>query len=139
MILIILLLLEIATALGEQRRVLHRRFCIATSFVHCVLISLTLTARMRAVRVTVVVPCVCVSVRSFLPPCASRPRNIGTYVFTATRKKPFIIVIFAKNASFRSYGIIRLPRMPLTTPEPQIRIPMESTQRGHDITIRDFN
>ena len=40
--------------------------------------------------VTVVVPrvCVCVfvrvSVRSFLPPRASRPRNIGTYVFTAT-------------------------------------------------------
>ena len=29
---------------------------------------------------------VCVSVRSFLPPHASRPRNIGTYVFTATRK-----------------------------------------------------
>ena len=63
--------------------------------------------------------CVCVSVRSFLPPRASRPRNIGTYVFTATRKKTFIIVIFAKNASFRSYGVICLPRMPLTTPEPQ--------------------
>ena len=31
--------------------------------------------------------CVCVSVRSFLPPRASRPRNIGTYVFTATWKK----------------------------------------------------
>ena len=30
--------------------------------------------------------CVCVSVRSFLPPRASRPRNIGTYVFTATWK-----------------------------------------------------
>ena len=30
--------------------------------------------------------CVCVSVRSFLPPRASRPRNIGTYVFTATRR-----------------------------------------------------
>ena len=29
---------------------------------------------------------VCVSVRSFLPPRASRPRNIGTYVFIATRK-----------------------------------------------------
>ena len=28
---------------------------------------------------------VCVSVRSFLPPRASRPRNIGMYVFTATR------------------------------------------------------
>ena len=40
--------------------------------------------------VTVVVPrvcvCVCVSVRSFLPPRASRPRNIGMYVFTATRR-----------------------------------------------------
>ena len=35
---------------------------------------------MRAARVTVVVPCVCVcvSVRSFLPPRASRPRNIGS-------------------------------------------------------------
>ena len=63
--------------------------------------------------------CVCVSVRSFLPPRASRPRNIGTYVFTATRKKTFIIVIFAKNASFSSYGVICLPLMPLTTPEPQ--------------------
>ena len=34
-------------------------------------------------------------------------------------EKTFIIVIFAKNASFRSYGVICLPRMPLTTPEPQ--------------------
>ena len=60
---------------------------------------------------------VCVSVRSFLPPCASRPRNIGTYVFTATRKTLLyiIIVIFAENASFRSYGVICL----LTTPEQQ--------------------
>ena len=24
--------------------------------------------------------CLCVSVRSFLPPCASTPRNVGTYV-----------------------------------------------------------
>ena len=57
------------------------------------------------------------SVRGFLPPRASRPRNIGTYVFTATRKTLLyiIIVIFAKNASFRSYGIICLPRMPLTS------------------------
>ena len=30
--------------------------------------------------------CVYVSVRSFLPPRASRPQNIDTYVFTATRK-----------------------------------------------------
>ena len=51
--------------------------------------------------------CVCVSVRSFLPPRASISRNIGTYVFTATRKTIYIgiiIVIFAENASFRSYG-----------------------------------
>ena len=51
--------------------------------------------------------CVCVSVRSFLPPRASISRNIGTYVFTATRKTLYIgiiIVIFAENASFRIYG-----------------------------------
>ena len=39
---------------------------------------------------TAVVPrvcvCVCVSVHSFLPVRASRPQNIGTYVFTATQK-----------------------------------------------------
>ena len=53
----------------------------------------------------------CVSVRSFLPPRASRPRNIGSYVFTATRKTLYIviiIVIFAENGSFGSYGIICL-------------------------------
>ena len=51
--------------------------------------------------------CVCVSVRSFLPPRASISRNIGTYVFTATWKTLYIgiiIVIFAENASFRSYS-----------------------------------
>ena len=39
-----------------------------------------------------------VSVRSFLPLRTSRPRNIGTYVFTAARKTLYIaiiIVIFA--------------------------------------------
>ena len=54
--------------------------------------------------------CVCVSVRSFLPPRASISRNIGTYVFTATQKTLYIaiiIVIFAENASF-SYGRRRL-------------------------------
>ena len=29
---------------------------------------------------------VCVSVRSYLPPCTSRPRNIGMYILIATRK-----------------------------------------------------
>ena len=33
-----------------------------------------------------------VSVRSFLPPRASRPRNIGTYVFTATDEKLFYLL-----------------------------------------------
>ena len=49
--------------------------------------------------------CVCVSVCSFLPSRASRPRNIGTYVFTETRKTLYIGIIimsFAENASFRS-------------------------------------
>ena len=34
----------------------------------------------------VVCVCVCLFVYSFLPPRASTPRNIGAYVFTATRK-----------------------------------------------------
>ena len=59
--------------------------------------------------------CVYVSVLSFMPPHASRLRNIGTYGFTATRKN----LIFTKNVSFRSEGVICLPRMPPTTPEPQ--------------------
>ena len=61
--------------------------------------------------------CLCMSVRSFLPPRASRPRNIGTYVFTTTRKTLLyiIIMIFVENVSFRSYGVICLPRMPLTS------------------------
>ena len=59
--------------------------------------------------VTVAVPrvCVCVSVRSFLLPRASIYRNMGTYVFTATRKTLYIgilIVILSENASFRSHG-----------------------------------
>ena len=53
--------------------------------------------------------CVFVSVRSFLPPRASRPRNIGMYVFTATRKTLLyiIIVIFAENVSFTSFACLR--------------------------------
>ena len=39
---------------------------------------------------TCVCVCVCLSVRSFLPPRVSRPRNIGTYVFTATCEKFYI-------------------------------------------------
>ena len=59
----------------------------------------------------------CVPVRSFLPPRASRPRRTcsprhGKLLY-------IIIVIFAENASFRSYGVICLPQMPRTTTEPQ--------------------
>ena len=55
---------------------------------------------------------------------ASRTRNIGKlrYVFTEARKNILyiiIVILFDENASFRSYGDICLPRMPLTTPEPQ--------------------
>ena len=75
--------------------------------------------------VNVLVPCVCASVRSFLSPRASRPQNIGTCTYirvhrdTGKRLYNYIIVIFAINASFRSFGSICLPRMPLTTPDPQ--------------------
>ena len=41
--------------------------------------------------------CVCVSVRSFLPLRASISRNIGTYVFTATRKTLYIGIIIMIN------------------------------------------
>ena len=62
------------------------------------------------------------SVRSFLPPRASRPRNIGTYVFTVTRKTILfiIIVILAENALF-TCKLRRhlLALVPLTTPKPQ--------------------
>ena len=63
-----------------------------------------------------------VSVRSFLPPRVSRPRNVGTYLFTATRKTILfiIIVILAENASFTCKQRRHLlASMPLTTPKPQ--------------------
>ena len=78
------------------------------------MLLLTLSAHARSESYCSCPVCVC----GFLPPRASRPQNIGTYVFTATRKT-FIIVIFAKNALFRSYGVICLPPMPPTTLNPQ--------------------
>ena len=55
----------------------------------------------------------------------------GTYVFTATRKTLYIAIII-----FDAFACLEIP---LTAPELQNRIPTESTQRGHEITIRDFN
>ena len=43
------------------------------------------------------------SVRSFLPPHATKPRNIGTYVFTATRKT----ILFTRNRSLSNIGRAR--------------------------------
>ena len=94
---------------------------------------------MRAARITVVVPCVCVCVcvcvRSFLPPHASRPRNIGTYIRVhRDTEKSLIIVIFAKK--LRSEVTASFACLLLSS---KIRIPTKSTQREYDITIRDFN
>ena len=50
--------------------------------------------------------CVFVSLHSFLPPHKSRPQNIGTYGFTATRKNPYLFVVFAKMLCSED-GIIR--------------------------------
>ena len=80
--------------------------------------------------------CACTSVHSFLPPSVPRPRNIGTYMFTATRKTILyiIIVIFAENASFRSCGVICLPRIPLATPQPQ-KYGYQRSPRNVSITL----
>ena len=81
----------------------------------------------------------CVSVRSFLPPRASRPRNIGTSVFIATRKNFYNRDFRNKNnVSFRSYGVICLPPMPPTT-RPKRRIPKKSAKGWKAIDSRDFN
>ena len=68
--------------------------------------------------------CVCVCVRSFLPPRASRPRNNYRYVRVHRDTEKFIIINnrdFREKCSvqIRSYGVICLLRMPLTTPEPK--------------------
>ena len=49
-------------------------------------------------------------------------------------------MIFAENASFRSYGVICLPQMPLTTTKPQNTYTngIQAMQHEHDITIRAF-
>ena len=52
---------------------------------------------------------VCLSIRSFLPPRASRPRNNYRYVrIHRDNETNFYNLIFAKNALFRSYGVICL-------------------------------
>ena len=88
--------------------------------------------------------CVCLFIYSFLPPRASTPRNIGAYVFTATRKtlysyynRDFLLKMLRSEATA---GVICLPRMPLTAPELQNTdtCTAESTQRGHEITIIIF-
>ena len=85
--------------------------------------------------------CVCVSVRSFLPPRASRPRNIGTYVFTATRKnfynRDFSLNMLGSEAtaSFACHGCHQLHL------NPKRWIPKESAEgwKAIDIDSRDFN
>ena len=82
--------------------------CVCVCVCHCMCVCACV-----CVCVCVCVLCVCVymSVRSFLPPRASRPRNIGnvgTYGFTVKRKT-FTILIFTKNSSFRNYGVVCLP------------------------------
>ena len=79
--------------------------------------------RFIIVTVAVLRVCVCLFVYSFLPPRASTPRNIGAYVFTATRKtlysyynRDFLLKMLRSEATA---GVICLPRMPLTAPELQ--------------------
>ena len=80
------------------------------------------------------------SVRSFLPPRASRPRNIGAYVFTATREKNYNRDFRFKKmlgseatASFACLGCHQLHL------NPKRRIPKESAEGWKAIDSRDFN
>ena len=60
---------------------------------------------------------------------------IGTYILVQRDSdKNFIILIFDKNASFRSYGVICLPRMPpITLDHPKYGYPRN--QRNVDMTL----
>ena len=57
--------------------------------------------------------CVCVPVRSFF--CRHVHLDPDVRVHRGTETLLYIIVIFAENASFKSYSVICLPRMPLTS------------------------
>ena len=59
-------------------------------FIH---IRMSFSASNNLIIVTVVVSRLCVSVRSFLPPCASRPRNIGTYIRVHRAMENFYIIV----------------------------------------------
>ena len=81
--------------MGGRRKVIHvmYKLCIDNlqsvlqlSSVQCCLLSVINPRRACAERVTVVVPCVFVSVRSFLPTRACRSQNVGTNRFTAMQK-----------------------------------------------------
>ena len=75
--------------LGLQKQLQPQKMC--TPLVYTVRCIIPIEPQ-RFIIVTVAVPrvcvcvCVCLFVYSFLPPRASTPRNIGAYVFTATRK-----------------------------------------------------
>ena len=78
----------------------------------------------------------CVSVRSFLPPRGSRSRNIGTYGFTAPRKKGlssrFSLKILRSEA-MASFACLKCHQLHLS---PKRRIPTESARRGHAILTK---
>ena len=67
--------------------------------------------------------------------------NCETTVRTCLSRhgKTFIIVIFAKNTLFRSYGVICLPSMHQLHLNPKQRIPKESAEGWKAIDSRDFN
>ena len=78
------------------------RACVRACVRVCVCVRVCACVCVCARACACVCVCVCVSVRSFLPPRASRHRNIGIRTCSPRHEKTFTIVIFAKNASFRS-------------------------------------
>ena len=77
--------------------------------------------RTFAVRVTVVVSCVCVCacVHACMHTCVRVSACSLVPTVSLQCRKIFLILFFAKNASFRSYGVVQLPPMPPTTLKPQ--------------------
>ena len=83
--------------------------------------------------------CVCMSVRSFLPPCACRSQNIGTNGFTAMQnfffESWFLLKMLCSEAT-ASFACLGCHQLHLN---PKSRIPRESAEGWKVIDSRDFN
>ena len=83
--------------------VLYLLSCSASNNLYYYLLSSLWLSRARACARACVSVCVCVCSYSFLPPRASTPRNIGAYVFTATRKTLYMYSYYNRNFCWKCF------------------------------------